>query len=193
MRPQGHTLKLILAGNAETGKTLFMHRWIDPNAQLPLQPTVATEFMVKTWEENGVIYRVQLWDTAGQESYHSITAPYFRSAKGVFLVFDLTSRKSFDSLPYWLQLIEENSNAMPLIVIIGNKTDLPNPEVDFEMIAKFCGTRGLTFFMVSALTGENVENAAVHMLLGLTKTKVREVQEEKIALDGDSRAGQGCC
>ena len=108
-----------------------------------------------------------MWDTAGQEAYHSITAPYFRSCKGVFLVFDVTAPSSFGSLDYWLNMIKENSSQDPVIVVIANKSDLPNHQVSKEVIADYCKVRDLPFFFTSALSGENIENAANFMVEGL--------------------------
>jgi small GTP-binding protein len=193
MQTQGDTFKVVLAGNHLCGKTLFMHRWKDPDATPDTVPTVGTELMCQTVDLNGVTYRVQLWDTAGQEAYHSITAPYFRSCKGVFLVFDLTNRASFNALSYWLTLIEENCNGMPLIVIIANKSDLPTREVEIESVAQFCRERELTYFLTSALTGENIENAANHMLMTLAGGRKKRVETEKLSLDGEPRSSQMCC
>jgi small GTP-binding protein len=193
MQPQGDTFKVVLAGNHQSGKTLFMHRWKDPTASADTVPTVGTELMCQTVDLNGVTYRVQLWDTAGQEAYHSITAPYFRSCKGVFLVFDLTNRASFEALGYWLKLIEENCNHVPLIVIIANKNDLPNREVELEAVAQFCRENELQYFVTSALTGENVENAANHMLMTLAGGRRKRVETEKLVLDGGPRPREGCC
>jgi GTPase SAR1 family protein len=90
-------------------------------------------------------------------------------------------------------MIEENCNGMPLIVIIANKNDLPNHEVELEAIAHFCRERELTYFVTSALTGENVQNAANHMLMTLAGGKKKKVETEKLVLDGGQRGVKRCC
>jgi GTPase SAR1 family protein len=109
----------------------------------------------------------------------------------VFLVFDLTNIASFNALGYWLALIEENCNQMPLVVVIANKNDLPHREVDIETVAEFCRKRDLTYFVTSALTGENVENAANHMLMTLAGGKKKKFESESLALDGPPQGD--CC
>lgn len=161
------TFKVILAGNHQAGKTLFLQKWRDPQFSGVTQPTVGIDLACQTVTVQGTQYKIQLWDTAGQEAYHSITAPYFRSCKGVFLVFDVTSSSSFGSLDYWINMIKENSNQDPLIVVIANKSDLPNHQVSKELIADYCRRRELPFFLTSALSGENIENAANFMVHGL--------------------------
>jgi small GTP-binding protein len=170
-----------------------MLRWKDPDGTHQTVPTIGTDLACQSVDLNGVAYRIQLWDTAGQEAYHSITAPYFRACHGVFLVFDLTNKGSFDALPYWLGLIQENCSHMPLIVLIANKNDLPDHKVDGEAIAAFCRERELIYFVTSALTGENVKNAANHMLMTLAAGCRRKVDQEPIRLDRAVENKQRCC
>jgi small GTP-binding protein len=170
-----------------------MLRWKDPNGTHETVPTIGTDLACQSWDLNGVAYRIQLWDTAGQEAYHSITAPYFRACHGVFLVFDLTNKSSFEALPYWLGLIQKNCSHMPLIVLIANKNDLPGHQIDGEAIATFCRERDLTYFVTSALTGENVQNAANHMLMTLATGCRRKVDQEPIRLDRPVEDRQRCC
>jgi small GTP-binding protein len=113
--------------------------------------------------------KTRIWDTAGQEAYHSITAPYFRNARGVLLFFDLSERGSFQSLDYWLTFIHENANTPPAIVLIGNKCDLPHREIPGTEIEKFCETHGLQYFEVSAKANIRVGSALeglVDLILG---------------------------
>ena len=167
------TYKIILAGNHQTGKTLFI-RCLANKALGSTQttPTIAADLVIHHFDVDGVEYKLQIWDTAGQEAYHSITASYFRSCHGVFLVFDQTDRPSFTSLDYWITLISEKSSEMPIVVVIGNKNDLTNNiQVNYEEINQFCKNKGLTYFPASAVTGENVHEAALFMVRKLTENK----------------------
>jgi small GTP-binding protein len=109
-------------------------------------------------------HRLHIWDTAGQETYHSITGPYFRNAAGVLLFFDLSDRHSFEALSYWLNLIEENTNALPSIVLVGNKCDLSGRELAESEIQEFCRVRELQYFEASALNGKNVEESLMALV-----------------------------
>ena len=53
--------------------------------------------------------KLQIWDTAGQERYRTITNAYYKGADGIIVVFDLTNRESFLSIPVWLNEIEKHS------------------------------------------------------------------------------------
>lgn len=74
--------------------------------------------------EDETIFRVQIWDTAGQEQFKSITRSYYKNSVCAFLVYDITNRDTFDNIVSWLKECEQNSPKTILIVLIGNKLDL---------------------------------------------------------------------
>ena len=190
---QNKSLKVILAGNHEAGKTLFMMRWRDPESPSVTQPTIGTDLVCKDVQIGDNCFKVQLWDTAGQEVYHSITAPYFRSCRGVFLVFDITDRAGFESLDYWMNLIRENSFEMPFVVIVANKCDLPHADDVRHDVTEYCKARDLPLFFTSALTGENVENAANCMIKKLAETTRSVPQVHTFDLTKPQEAPKQCC
>lgn len=71
------------------------------------QPTVGSMFFCKKLIKADKVYELQIWDTAGQEKFRSITPLYFRDANGIILVCDVTNAASFASLREWMKLIEE--------------------------------------------------------------------------------------
>ena len=193
MLAQNKSLKVILAGNHEAGKTLFMMRWRDPECQSVTQPTIGTDLVCKDVQIGDTCFKVQLWDTAGQEVYHSITAPYFRSCRGVFLVFDITDRSGFESLDYWMNLIRENSFEMPFVMIVANKCDLPHTDDVRQGVSEYCKLHNLPLFFTSALTGENVENAANCMIQKLCETTRSVPQVHTFDLAKPQEAPKQCC
>jgi Ras-related protein Rab-2A len=68
--------------------------------------------------------KLQIWDTAGQESFRSITRSYYRGAAGALLVYDITRRETFNHLARWLEEARQNANNQMVIMLIGNKSDL---------------------------------------------------------------------
>ncbi|KAI9318414.1 ras family-domain-containing protein [Dichotomocladium elegans] len=106
--------------------------------------------------------KLQIWDTAGQETYRTITRSYFRGAAGALLVYDITSRKSFDELPTWLADVRQHANPNTVIMVVGNKKDLEsNREVSREEGEQFARDNDLFFMETSAKSGENVEEVFV--------------------------------
>jgi Ras-related protein Rab-2A len=99
-------------------------------------------------------------DTAGSESFQSITRSYYRGAAGALLVYDVTRRETFDHLTRWLEEARQNANANMVIMLIGNKIDLEHRRVvSTEEGQKFAEDHGLIFLETSAKTAHNVEEA----------------------------------
>ena len=145
-----NTYKVILAGPHNAGKTMFLWRWQAKNFEFDGKPTIGADFVCKEVIRNGTKYKIHMWDTAGQEAYHSITAPYFRSCAAILLLFDLSDRKSFDNLDYWLELIKENTNSLPIIYLIGNKCDVEQCAVNDNELEEYATNNNLKFYKASA-------------------------------------------
>ena len=103
--------------------------------------------------------RVQIWDTAGQEAFRSITRSYYKSSTCAFIVYDITNKSSFKSVASWLNECREMCYKDILICLVGNKTDLESKRiVTKEEGQKFADDNGLLFFETSAQDGTNIED-----------------------------------
>merc|ERR1711920_497659 len=105
--------------------------------------------------------KLQIWDTAGQESFRSITRSYYRGASGALMVYDISRRDTFNHLSRWLEEVRSNANANLVIMLIGNKADLDRREVSFEEGTQFARENGIIFRETSAKTAQNVEDAFI--------------------------------
>lgn len=109
---------------------------------------------------DGKQIKLQIWDTAGQESFRSITRSYYRGAAGALLVYDITRRETFDHLASWLEDARQHANPNMTIMLIGNKADLAHRRaVQYEEGEAFARDHGLVFLETSAKTALNVEEA----------------------------------
>uniref|UniRef100_A0A8C5RU39 small monomeric GTPase n=1 Tax=Laticauda laticaudata TaxID=8630 RepID=A0A8C5RU39_LATLA len=102
-------LQVIIIGSRGVGKTSLMERFTDDTFCEACKSTVGVDFKIKTVELRGKKIRLQIWDTAGQERFNSITSAYYRSAKGIILVYDITKKETFDDLPKWMKMIDKVS------------------------------------------------------------------------------------
>ena len=114
--------------------------------------------------------KLSVWDTAGQETYKSITRSYFRGASGALLVFDITRRKTFESVTSWLNDLRQIAEEGVVVVLVGNKSDLAAQSTDTEggnkrevtkqEAEEWCQREGVFRYVeTSAKSGENVERA----------------------------------
>ncbi|XP_021122096.1 ras-related protein Rab-4A isoform X2 [Heterocephalus glaber] len=124
--------------------------------------TIGVEFGSKIINVGGKYVKLQIWDTAGQERFRSVTRSYYRGAAGALLVYDITSRETYNALTNWLTDARMLASQSIVIILCGNKKDLDaDREVTFLEASRFAQENELMFLETSALTGENVEEAFV--------------------------------
>ena len=125
--------------------------------------TIGVEFGARMVSINNKQIKLQIWDTAGQESFRSITRSYYRGAAGALLVYDITRRDTFKHLSIWLEEARQHSQSNMVIMLIGNKNDLEHRRaVSFEEGKAFADANGLIFMETSAKTAFNVEQAFIN-------------------------------
>jgi len=153
-----YLFKFIIIGDAATGKSCLLHRFIDDKFRKESTHTIGVEFGSKIIEVGGHFVKLQIWDTAGQERFRSVTRSYYRGAAGAILVYDITSRESYNHVSSWLNDAKALANPDIAIVLVGNKIDLAQErEVSFLEASRFAQENDLMFLETSALTGEGVQ------------------------------------
>ena len=135
---------------------------------------------------------LQIWDSAGQEKYQSISKLYYKKAQGILLIFDLTSRESFDGVVEWLKHIEDESGKDIPIVLVGNKNDLDNRIITTEEALEFANKRMLYFFETSAMNGFNI-NDAFYTIAELTWKQVSQKESIKAVTVSKNTHKRKCC
>mmetsp|Transcript_74808 Transcript_74808/g.175607 ORF Transcript_74808/g.175607 Transcript_74808/m.175607 type:complete len:192 (-) Transcript_74808:64-639(-) len=120
--------------------------------------TIGVEFGSKVVTVGPHKVKLQIWDTAGQERFRAVTRSYYRGAAGAIIVYDITSRETFNHLPQWLSDARSLASEDVVVVVVGNKADLREErEVTFLEASRFCQENEAMFLEVSALTGDGVE------------------------------------
>lgn len=89
-----------------------------------MKPTVGIDFVVTNIHHKGRQYRLQLWDTAGQERFKSLIPSYLRDSQCALILYDVNNKQSYESVPKWLQLYQDNVDENSMVIIVGNKVDL---------------------------------------------------------------------
>ncbi|OWA51712.1 Ras-related protein Rab-26 [Hypsibius exemplaris] len=153
--------KTILVGDSGVGKTSFLVQFDTGKFQHGcFAATVGIGFTTKTVLTPEGSVKLQIWDTAGQERFRSITHAYYRDAHALLLLYDVTSKSSFDNIRAWLAEIKEYAHDDAVIVLIANKADMQSSRVirreDGERLA---AEFSVTFMETSAKNGHNVTHA----------------------------------
>ena len=119
-----YLFKLIIVGDATVGKSCILLRFISNNYRNSHDLTIGVEFGMKIININNKNIKLQIWDTAGQECFRSIIRSYYRNSAGAILVYDISNRKSFNNIIYWLEEIKKYASNNLSIILVGNKCDL---------------------------------------------------------------------
>jgi Ras-related protein Rab-8A len=94
--------------------------------------TIGIDFKIRNITIGKQKLRLQIWDTAGQERFKTITQSYYRGAMGIVLTFALNERSSFDDIENWVKQVKMHANDNVVVILVGNKADLPNRQVSRE-------------------------------------------------------------
>ncbi|KAF6768417.1 hypothetical protein AHF37_09705, partial [Paragonimus kellicotti] len=116
-----YQFRVIVIGDSMVGKSSFLRTFVEGRFSNVCDPTVGVDFYLQTVRVRSDKYvKLQLWDTAGQEKFRSIAKSYYRNCVGVFILFDLTDRETFEHIP---RLFEEALSSIrcptPVFVIVG--------------------------------------------------------------------------
>uniref|UniRef100_A0AC34EZS9 Uncharacterized protein n=1 Tax=Panagrolaimus sp. ES5 TaxID=591445 RepID=A0AC34EZS9_9BILA len=151
----------MLLGDSCTGKTCLLIRFKDGTfMNNNFISTVGIDYRNKLVEVDKYKVKLQIWDTAGQERFRSITSSYYRDADALLLVFDVTSRPSFENIRNWLGQVREYANDHVQITLIGNKIDLSaQRKVKADEARQLASSYNIPYLETSAKTGQNVQEA----------------------------------
>ena len=153
----GDAFKIIFLGDISVGKTNLMLRFVDNDFSINSKATIGVDVSAKPVKLGPYAFRLQLWDTSGQERYKSFAATYFKDANGVIFVYDVTNRSSFKNIESWFDLGKKGCD--PLLVammLVGNKKDcVGKREVSEAEGEDFARRMGIPFFETSALDNSN--------------------------------------
>ena len=154
-----YLLKYVIIGDSGVGKSNILLRYINDTFSEEFKATVGVEFGAKNLQVNGRIYRIQIWDTAGQENFRSIARAYYKNSVCACIVYDITNRNSFNSIQSWIDDCTKQTPKTILYILIGNKNDLKDRrEVQYEEGAEFAKKRNMIFLETSAKTGNNINS-----------------------------------
>ena len=149
-----NTCKIVLVGDAGTGKTCIISRFVNDRFEKSQMTTACPSFCTKTisYPEYNKTINLDIWDTAGQEIYRAISKLFYKGACVGILVYDITSQKSFDSIKeYWYNELKENTESNIIFNVVGNKQDLFEQEQVKEDDAKeFAKSINAGFYLTSA-------------------------------------------
>ena len=181
--------KLVVLGDSGVGKTTLINSYVNHEFCASFKATIGADFSSKQVTVGNDTVELCIWDTAGEERFHSIGSTFYRGADACLLVYDLTQRDSLNRLEYWMDDIVQksgisNQDEFPFIVF-GNKSDLvESRQIDPEAASKWVEAKGWPHFMVSAKTSLNLDEGfqkivEVYLSIPLSPTPIDDSQRKK--------------
>ena len=185
-------LKISILGDSCAGKTSFILRYADDYFPSNYIATIGVEYKTKTINMNGINIKLQIWDTASQERFHSLDKIFFRNSDGIIFLYNITNKESFVNIKNWIRNVEDSKENIKKI-IVGNNMDLENKrEVSKERLKNFCDNNNIKGFEVSTKLGINISECfefLVKLIIGnkskdeLLETYNKEFNNKNISLD----------
>ncbi|MBN3304976.1 RAB15 protein, partial [Amia calva] len=178
--------RLLLLGDSGVGKTCLLCRFTDNEFHSSHISTIGVDFKMKTLEVDGIKVRIQIWDTAGQERYQTITKQYYRRAQGIFLVYDITSERSFQHIMKWVSDVDEYAPEKVQKILIGNKSDEEEKrQVATEQGDKLAKTYGMDFFETSACTNYNIKESFTRLTELVLQAHKKELDCLRVSINDE--------
>jgi Rab family protein len=179
-----HLYKIIIIGDTSVGKTALLSKYL--KGIFPTSPlsTVATEFATKIIQiKEGGYIKAQIWDTAGEEKYKSITYHHYKKSVGGLIVYDITKRSTFENVKNWYNDLIYKAEKGCIIALIGNKLDLVEKngkkrEVSKEEAQSYAEDNHMLFYETSAYNGNNI-NDIFEELMQTIYTERRKIPDFK--------------
>jgi len=175
-----YLVKVVFIGDSGVGKSNFITRLVNNEFNRESKTTIGVEFSVKNIKIGNDDIKVQIWDTSGQERYRTITSAYYRGSNACIIVYDITNRKSFENVKYW---IGELSNCLNIkntcLLLVGNKTDLNLARtVSINEGKEMAKEYGALFFETSVLNSSNVNEAFNEIIRTVHKQNKKYGQQQ---------------
>ncbi len=191
-----YIFKLVLIGDTCVGKSCILVRFSDDIFDDNYVTTIGVDFRFKTMVVKNKVVKIQIWDTAGEERYRSITTAYYRGAAAIIICCDCTNKESFNNIKNWVEEIGKytDKDAVDKMVFM-NKCDLTEERcIKKDEIDKFEKENGIKVLEVSAKTGEGIDKGFEYIIEKLID-KNDNKNSNTLTLKGEGLLGNkdGCC
>lgn len=169
-------LKQVMTGASGSGKTQFLNRLNNSQFTSSFNPTVGVDFQCKGIAVNGGKAKAQIWDTAGEERFKTMTNSYYKSASGIMICFSITDKSTFESVNSLYEEFKEAEKGQEnnaIIIQIGCKSDLQERQVSNEEAQNLANSLGIDYFECSAKDNANVDE----IFAGIVQKCVDKIQK----------------
>jgi len=165
-----YLFKVVLIGDSGSGKSSVLLRFADNTFLESMMSTIGVDFKIQTLKIGPENVKLQIWDTAGQEKFKTITSTYYRGSNGVVLVFDVTNEESFLNIQKWLSDVDKATDKSVFKILVGNKADMIDTrKVSQSQAEAYSQAMGIPYIETSAKEGTNIQATFEQLAVGMMK------------------------
>ncbi|KAL0237474.1 hypothetical protein PCE1_000871 [Barthelona sp. PCE] len=185
MSDHDYLFKLMLVGDSAVGKSCLLNRFSDNIFTERFVCTIGVDFKIRMIELENLVICLQIWDTAGQDRYRSISTSYYNGSNGIVVIYDTSNRETFENVKFWLNEIKKHAADDVLLLLVGNKIDLESEYcVPSEEAEAFAKQHQMMFLETSAKTAENVDLAFTSLAESILKQRIANPMDDDVDDDG---------
>ena len=157
-------IKIMIIGDSNVGKTSIIKRFCKNEFSPSFISSIGIDYESKYINIDKKVINLQLWDTAGQERYRVLARNYYKQSDAFMIVYDITSRGTFNSINNWIEQIKENASNSVKYSLLGNKCDLEEMrQVQKDEGYELAKRNDVEFYETSAQKGKNIEKAFINL------------------------------
>ena len=167
---EGEKINIMTLGNNAVGKTSFIIKYTENSYQEVYLATIGIDFKCKIIEIGDKKYKFYFYDTTGQERFRSLALNVIKNAQAVIIMYDITNRSSFDSIPGWIKSVRESKGESFPMILLGNKIDKENErEIEKDEAEILAKEYDIDFFEISNKEGTNIDKALMTFINRILK------------------------
>lgn len=157
-------IKIVSLGESRVGKSCLIKRFCEGNRFVSQYiPTIGIDYGARQFAVDNVNFYAHFWDMSGDDSYFEVRNEFYGDTDGFLMVFDMSSRDSFNQLNRWVEEAKRYGADLSVSVLCGNKADSPKIVVSNDEAQAFAKKLGIPYYDTSAKSGKNVAEAFTHL------------------------------
>jgi len=157
-------IKVVLLGDSGVGKSSLVLRFVTDTFKPYSDSTIGASYMTKLINFENKAYKYMIWDTAGQEKYHSLAPMYYRNTQIAIIVYDITQKHTFLTVKKWIKELQQKGPPDVLIAIVGNKQDLEDRrKVSYNQVKAYADEINAFFIETSAKKNININELFINI------------------------------
>ena len=191
---QDPPLRIVTIGDASVGKTSITNRLTDTPFNEHESSTIGANYLPYTAIVNSEAMEIQIWDTAGQEKFKSLTPIYFRSAIGAIAIFSLTDVDTFKNIENWIKIFKDTAGSDSIVYVCANKCDCVDEiHISFDEIKDWAKEKDYKLFVTSAKTDEGIHEMFESLCNDLYEWKIKKDAKPRAEIHPIKAEKKGCC